>query len=80
MSAQLHTNLLLSSEKYISYDEYLGSNYAFGTANARELREYLLGNLESQGINPDEFNREGGDKIVDNPPVEIYEYQLFFLK
>jgi hypothetical protein len=79
MSAQLHTNLLLSSEKYVSYDEYLESNYVFGTANARELREYLLGNLESQGINPDEFNREGGDKIVDNPPVEIYEYQLFFL-
>lgn len=76
---QLHTNLPLLSEKYKSYDVYLESQYTFGTANARELREYLLGNLKSQGINPEDFNRGSGDDISQNPPVEIYEYQLFFL-
>jgi hypothetical protein len=76
---QLHTNLLLSSEKYKSYDEYLESGYTAGTANAKELKEYLLDNLKKQGINPDDFNRGGGDDIVDNPPIEIYEYQSFFL-
>jgi hypothetical protein len=79
MGVQLHQNLKLSSEKYISYDEYLGSHYTFGTANAKELREYLLSNLESQGINPDDFNRGGGDDVSQTPPIEIYEYQTFFL-
>lgn len=79
MGTQLHQNLKLSSEKYISYDEYLGSHYTFGTANAKELREYLLSNLESQGINPDDFNRGGGDDVSQTPPIEIYEYQTFFL-
>lgn len=79
MTMQLHTNLPLSTEKFKSYDEYLGAGYTSGTANAKELKEYLLGNLKKQGINPKDFNRRDGSDIEDNPPVEIYEYQLFFL-
>lgn len=61
-------------------DKYLGSRYILSYMNAKELREYLLDNLQKKNIDINQYNRGGsGAELVVNPPTEIYEYQSFFL-
>ena len=77
----------ISNELY--HDEYLGSNYQIARANARDVKQYLITNLENKKIDYNIFNiseienskyswRKDND-VNDNPPKEIYEYQNFFL-
>lgn len=82
---KLHNKLKKSLQVGESYDALLGVSYILGTANAQELSEYLKGNLSKNGLKPNDFNRESknyhGQTVqgLKNPPVEIYEYQSFFL-
>ena len=61
------------------YDEYLKASYRIVRANAKKVKEYLLDSLSKSGINPKDFNKQGYNDGVENPPIEIYEYQPFFL-
>lgn len=74
-------NKQIHSFKYMGEleDVYLGSPYVLGYANAKEVRDYLLGNLKSKKIDPKSHNRGRSDNLEKNPPLEIYEYQSFFL-
>ena len=58
-------------------DNYLGAEYQVASGDAKEIRNYLLSTLKTQGINPNDYNRGGYGKT--DPPIEIYEYQPFFL-
>jgi hypothetical protein len=58
-------------------DSFLGVDYVNAQSNAKELSEYLRSNLKKQKISSNEHNRNG--MSVKNPPIEIYEYQPFFL-
>lgn len=76
----LHNNLKSSQVTTKMYDEYLKSDYILGYANAKELKEYLLKGLGEINIKPDDFNiRKSGDELSKDPPLEIYEYQSFFM-
>lgn len=64
----------------LRFDSYVNSPYQLGHTNAKKLREYLINNLVSKGINLGDFNRQNkSNKPFPNPPLEIYEYQSFFL-
>ena len=77
---QLHVELNQSSVLGEMYDDYLKSFYVLGYANAKQLTKYLLAGLKKQKLKSEEFNRTpGGDDLVETPPVEIYEYQSFFM-
>ena len=77
---QLHVELNQSSVMGKMYDDYLKSSYVLGYANAKQLTKYLLAGLKKQKIKSEDFNRTpGGDDLEKNPPVEIYEYQSFFM-
>jgi hypothetical protein len=62
------------------YDNYLGKNYDLVRATASEVSAYLKANLKAKGIDHERFNMHRDmDDEIENPPVEIYEYQNFFL-
>jgi hypothetical protein len=66
------------------HDNFLGVDYTINTVSAKKLSSYLKGNLTKKGINLEEYNREidshnREEKLEKNPPLEIYEYQNFFL-
>lgn len=60
-------------------DSFLGAKYYNAQANANEVSKYLVDTLKKSKIDPDQYNRNGKLGGVKNPPVEIYEYQPFFL-
>lgn len=71
-------------------DELIGAAYTLATFSAKELSAYLKKLYSSKGIDYNKFNsdivdkdhwryEEGEGKVVKNPPIEIYEYQNFFL-
>lgn len=70
------------------HDDVINAMYENCKADALGLKQYLIDSLTEKGIDYNEFNSEFGKKsfwndksqlTIDNPPREIYEYQLFFL-
>lgn len=60
-------------------DNYLGVNYYHTIGNAKEVSTYLLDGLKKSKIDPNQYNRDGKKGDLKNPPIELYEYQPFFL-
>lgn len=67
-------------------DSILNKNYQLFLEDAKTLSENLKSILSKMDINPDDFNSSlknenifNKDNSVENPPVEIYEYQNFFI-
>lgn len=68
-----------------------GTTYFLAKINAKELSEYLKSSLKNDNINYQDFNsdktleksyssdKEELEKTIIDPPIEIYEYQNFFL-
>ena len=72
----------------VGYDNLLGVNYDIVKINAKHLSSYLKTDFENNGINYQDFNTSANlysfekdfiAKTISNPPLEIYEYQNFFL-
>lgn len=75
------------------HDTYLDASYVVETMNAKELSSILKKNLKSKGIDYTFYNSQKSldekdsysyynkshKKVSKNPPIEIYEYQQFFL-
>ena len=62
----------------IQKDNIIGCDYRTERMNASELAGILLSTLKRDGIDPAQFNSDKRER-VEKPPVEIYEYQNFFL-
>jgi hypothetical protein len=73
-------------------DKLVGVDYVLILINAKELSDYLRKSYSSAGINIDDYNddknstrsmysseKKEQEQIESNPPIEIYEYQNFFL-
>lgn len=63
-------------------DTYLNKSYKLVITTAQSLKEYLLLNYGKLGIDVKRFNlhkKYDGDEDTVTPPIEIYEYQNFFL-
>lgn len=63
-------------------DSVIGAPYQLVSVDAQELSTYLKLSLKDAGIDYSRFNsrKDDNDKgSVKNPPIEIYEYQNFFL-
>jgi hypothetical protein len=69
-------------------DQLLNTDYHLLTINAKILSGYLKVKMYEKGINFDIFNTDGDveswkysqhKKSIENPPLEIYQYQNFFL-
>jgi hypothetical protein len=74
-------------------DNLVNTEYELTLINAKDLSEYLRSSYELDGINIDQYNEEKispprkissyekteNENIEKNPPLEIYEYQNFFL-
>lgn len=70
-------------------DNYLNVPYTLNTCSAKELSNYLKVNVKKRNLDLDSFNdekksvsyldKEANQKSEKNPPLEIYEYQPFFL-
>lgn len=69
-------------------DNYLNVPYTLNTCSAKELSNYLKVNVAKRNLDLDSFNSDKQKnnffdkddlKTEKNPPLEIYEYQPFFL-
>ena len=61
-------------------DTIIDVDYQLMTINsAKELANELKATLKKNKIKYSEFNSEFDDDSAENPPVEIYEYQNFFI-
>lgn len=71
-------------------DTLVDANYELVKVNAKDLSAYLRNSYTSDDINIDDYNadknytgysseKEENNKLEYNPPIEIYEYQNFFL-
>jgi hypothetical protein len=81
----METNSFLVRFNY-GFDEVIEVMYENSKADALELKKYLIDNLTEKGIDYKKFNtmnfkEDYFDKsdAIKNPPLEIYEYQLFHL-
>lgn len=63
------------------FDNVINVQYHSVVIDSLELKEYLIDSLTKKGIDYKNFNNGGKNvkSIIDTPPNEIYEYQLFFL-
>jgi hypothetical protein len=63
------------------HDNVIDVMYENYKADALELKNYLINSLVENEIDYKEFNKNAGSEpsVIENPPTEIYEYQLFFL-
>lgn len=65
-------------------DTLINVNYSLMSVNSKELSKTLKDNLSSKSINYNDFNNDYINKFRDTPniidlPIEVYEYQNFFL-
>lgn len=68
------------SEIGVFADSLNGKQYRLCRVSAKDLGSYLRASLAGKGIDYAKFNsQDGNDVEANNPPVEIYEYQGFFL-
>jgi hypothetical protein len=63
------------------HDNVIGAMYDNYIGDALGLRQYLIDTLNEKGVDYKKFNKSGRTEpsVIENPPKEIYEYQLFFL-
>ena len=66
-------------------DNFLGVDYTVATTSAKELSSYLKENIKNRNLDIESFNRtkyseyDKEKEVEKNPPIELYEYQPFFL-
>lgn len=63
----------------VEKDAYLAKTYDVIRANARDVRNYLLKTYKAKGIDVNKFNMTEKSHDFKHVPIEIYEYQNFFL-
>lgn len=70
------------------HDNVIDVMYENYKAEAIGLKNYLIESLSEKGVDYKNFNTRnfkedyfgrGDENVINNPPLEIYEYQLFFL-
>jgi len=60
-------------------DSLINVTYSLRSVNSKELSKTLKDNLSSKAINYNDFNKNYLNKSTIDLPVEVYEYQNFFL-